>query len=106
MRKRNRNVVYALMYGAGKKTATKIFLRNKQNRRMPARLRKKELATFSNSTSTKRWYNIVNFKQNGDWITDMRPAKKGSAGSIIGNTIGFLIIVVPIVLIVIGHLTK
>ena len=26
MRKRNRNVVYALMYGAGKKTATKIFL--------------------------------------------------------------------------------
>lgn len=30
MRKRNRNVVYALMYGAGKKTATKIFLRNKQ----------------------------------------------------------------------------
>lgn len=43
MRKRNRNVVYALMYGAGKKTATKIFLRNKQNRRMPARFRKKEL---------------------------------------------------------------
>lgn len=43
MRKRNRNVVYALMYGAGKKTATKIFLRNKQNQRMPARLRKKEL---------------------------------------------------------------
>lgn len=49
---------------------------------------------------------MMNLKQNGDWITDMKPAKRGSAGSIIGNTIGFLIIVVPIVLIVIGHLTK
>lgn len=48
----------------------------------------------------------MNLRKNGDWITDMKPAKKGSAGSIIGNTIGFLIIVVPIILIVIGHLTK
>lgn len=48
----------------------------------------------------------MNLRKNGDWITDMKPEKRGSAGSIIGNIIGFLIIVVPIVLIVIGHLTK
>jgi hypothetical protein len=43
MKKRNRNVVYAVSYGAGKKTARRIFLQNKQNRRMPARQQKKVL---------------------------------------------------------------
>lgn len=42
MKKRNRNVVYAMCYGAGKKTAWELFLRNKQNRRMSARKRKAE----------------------------------------------------------------
>lgn len=48
----------------------------------------------------------MNFSQIGNWIVQIKPAKKGSAGSIIGNTIGFLIIVLPIILMVIGHYCK
>lgn len=40
-KKRNRNVLYAMMYGAGPRTASRLFMQSKQNRRMPARARKK-----------------------------------------------------------------
>lgn len=40
-RKRDRNALYCLMYGGSTKRASKMFLSNKQNRRMPARARKK-----------------------------------------------------------------
>lgn len=48
----------------------------------------------------------MNFFQIGNWIVQVKPAKKGSLASKIGNTIGFLIIVIPIILMVIGHYSK
>lgn len=40
-KKRDRDVLYALMYGVSANRAFKMFMRNKQNSRMPARARKK-----------------------------------------------------------------
>lgn len=46
------------------------------------------------------------FTQIGNFLVELTPAKKGSLSSIIGNTIGFLMIVIPLILLVIGHYTK
>lgn len=39
--RRLRPTLYGMMYGAGPRRSWIVFLANKQNRRMPARLRKK-----------------------------------------------------------------
>lgn len=47
----------------------------------------------------------MNFRQNGDWITQHSEEPKGFSHKLI-SVIGFLIIVVPIVLLTIGHYSK